>query len=429
MLRLATHRAAPGMVLALPVMHPDIPGHVLLKPGAELDAASLLALGALNVPRIFVRYPPTAFLMRYANPEIIARHADLTHSLGSAFDAVSRNARAELDFFIFADTIRALVQRIVTDPAAAVFLAEILGGAPPLISHSANVCLLSVLMGLKLDGYLIAERGRLSPRRATNIESLGLGALLHDIGMLHLDPVAAERWERTRDESDSGYRRHTIIGFELLRGRIPATASAAVLHHHQRIDASGFPMKRRPIGAPSPLAGSEIHVFARIVAVADVFDRARAGLLPASPGAVPACRALKHTLTLVRQRRLDPMVFKALLAVTPAFAPGSLVTLSSGQACVVTSWEPTDPCAPAVSPILGSDPSYTDCQLGNAIDLRTRRDLRITICDGHDVSADLFAPDFPGEFDLRLRHTNTTLFDPGHEDYEHHIGGHNSSAA
>lgn len=418
MLRLATHRAAPGMVLALPVLHPQKPGHVLLKPGAELDAASIEALGALHVPRIFIRYPPTDFLLRYANPDVIAKHGELTHKLGDAFDAVSRHARAELDFFTFVDTLKHLVTRLVDDPQAAVFLSEILGAGNPLVGHCSNVCFLSLLMGLKLDGYLIAERGRLTPRRATNIENLGLGALLHDIGMIHLDPVAADRWERTRDESDPGYRRHTLIGFELLRGRIPATAAATVLHHHQRVDGSGFPMKKRAVGSPRPLSGTEIHVFARIVAVADVFDRARAGLLPRSAHAIPTVRALKHTLGLVRRRALDWTVFKALLAVTPAFAPGSMVTLSDGRTCVVTGWDPMEPCTPTVCPLRDADANYTKFRLGAPIDLRVQRDLRIVVADGHSVEDDLFFPAVPGEFDLRLR-VGASAFDVVDDDLEH----------
>jgi hypothetical protein len=44
-----------------------------------------------------------------------------------------------------------------------------------------------------------------------------------------------------------------------------------------------------------------------------------------------------------------------------------------------------------------------DLAVGERIDLRTRPDLSIVRCDGQDVSADNFAPAFPGEFDLRMQ--------------------------
>ena len=78
-----------------------------------------------------------------------------------------------------------------------------------------------------------------------------------------------------RDETDEQWRKHVLVGFALVKGRLPATASAAVLHHHQRMDGSGFPERQRGFGPPTALRGEEIHIFSRIVAMADVFDRFR----------------------------------------------------------------------------------------------------------------------------------------------------------
>ena len=66
-------------------------------------------------------------------------------------------------------------------------------------------------------------------------------------------------------------------------------------------------------------------------------------------GTAPTVRALRLTLEQVRAGRLDPVVFNALLAVVPAFAPGSIVTISDGRRCVVTGWDPVRPCSPMVS--------------------------------------------------------------------------------
>jgi hypothetical protein len=210
---------------------------------------------------------------------------------------------------------------------------------------------------------------------------------------------------------------------------LPATASAAVLHHHQRMDGTGFPTRARGFGPPTALRGDEIHIFARIVGLADAFDRFRnppqgaevrdadrtpnnIGQLHGGP--VPTVRAVRQTLELVRAGKLDSVVFKALLAVVPAFPPGSIVTISDGRTCVVTGWEPTQPCAPTVSvlpksleeavaetgalTIRDSDP------LGEEIDLAERRDLRIVSIDGQDVRGDHFEPLCASEFDLRLSH-------------------------
>ncbi len=415
MLRLATTRAAPGMVLALPVLHPGKPEHLLLRPGVRLDGEIINKLRELRVPRLWITYPATDYLLQYASPAIMAEHGKLASRLGVAFDAVTAGCHADLDFHIYADAVRALIQRLLDDPQAAVFIEGILDTSQPLLAHCANVCLISLLMGLKLDGYLVTERKQINPRRAQNVENLGVGALLHDLGMLRIDPAAADRWYRTLDDSDVAWRRHTIAGFEMVRGKIAATAAAVLLHHHQRIDGTGFPRRARLWSAPRALLGSEIHIFARIVAVADVFDRVRQRREAAqegSAGAAARVRALRSVLDLVRAGQLDANVFKALAAVVPAYPPGSIVELNDGRACVVIRWNPALPCSPTVRPLLPADSKSGEHALGDPIDLARNPSLSVRSADGEDVADDNFHPLFKDEFDLRSLSGGITLDSP-----------------
>lgn len=414
MLTLSTARAVPGMVLALPVLHPQLPGHVLLKPGAVLDELTIERLKELGVRALCIAYPQTEFLLRYVSPAIIAEQSRLAATISDELDRRMSNLHAEFDFSLYTQNIRSLMARLVDDPAAALFMSDIVDPRHALASHSFNVGFLSMLMGLRLDGYLVASRPRITGKRATNIENLGLGAVLHDVGMLLLAPDVRQRFEQTRDETDHAWQKHVLAGFGLVRGKISPTAAGCVLHHHQRMDGSGFPRRVRGFGPPTALSGREIHIFARIVAVADVFDRFRSEPLgvPGQTGTSPTVRALKRTLELVRTGKLDPIVFKALVTVVPAFAPGSLVTLNSGQRCVVTGWDPARPCRPSVCPLwagpdgptrLGREQSISlpNVPLGEPIDLTDRRDLSIVEAEGVNVTKDLFEPRTPGEFDLR----------------------------
>lgn len=415
MLRLSLHRAAPGMVVCMPVMHPQIPGHVLLKPGAELDSQAITRLGELGVRQVFIEYPPTSFLMRYASAAVMQEQTRLADTVGRQIDSISRGLHAAFEFTSYLDGVRGLIQKLVDDPAAAVFLHDVIDPRSPIASHSFNVGFLSLLMGLRLDGYLVANRPRISAKRAANIENLGVGGLLHDIGMLRLTPDALRRWDSTHDESDPYWQKHVTLGYQFVRGKIAPTAAAGVLHHHQRMDGSGFPKRARSYGPPSALSGREIHIFARIIAVADVFDRFRC--VEPDGRRVPTVRALKKTMELVRSGKLDAVVFKSLLSVVPAFAPGSLVTLSNGRRCVVAAWEPSRPCSPMVCMLspeaeealrVGGERLMRsgDVPLGEPIDLQERRELCIVRAEGHDVAQDLFEPAFAGEFDLRLQYPN-----------------------
>ncbi|MBX3385310.1 MAG: HD domain-containing protein [Phycisphaeraceae bacterium] len=399
----------PGMMLALPVLHPHKPGHVLLKPNATLDDYGIKALEELGIHELWIQYPQTEFLLRYSNPNLIRAHGRLASRLGDCFDRLSGDIFAQFEFGEYFGAVRGLMEAILENSEAAIFLGSLLDAPSHLLTHSSHVCYLSLLMGLKLDSYLITERPRIDPRRAQNVENLGIGALFHDVGVLRLAPEVMERWFAQRDENDPEFRRHVSYGFDLVRGRLPATASAAVLHHHQRLDGSGFPSRRRLQGPARALAGREIHIFARIVAIAEYFERLRhppkpTGLLGRREHRpVPTVRALAGVLREVRARRLDAVVFKALCACVPAYAPGTFVTLSDGRSCVVTGWVPNQPCRPTVNPVLGFDVDGEELRLGDPIDLSRRRDLMIVEADGQRVERDHFEPQTPGEFDLRLQ--------------------------
>jgi HD-GYP domain-containing protein (c-di-GMP phosphodiesterase class II) len=264
--------------------------------------------------------------------------------------------------------------------------------------------MMALLMGLKLEDYLIAQRTRVGVTNARDVTSLGLGAMLHDVGMLRLPADVLDRWNRTQDESDPAWRQHVILGYDMVRDTAGPAASGVVLHHHQKFDGTGFPRRRRLDGGLESVAGTDIHVFARIVAVADTFDRLRhpPGAAEDQP-AVPVVRVLKTMLAPPYREWLDPMVFRALLAVVPAYAPGTIVRLSTGRQAVVMEWFPEDPCRPTVQLI--GDPMKefdTPQDPGERIALRETPAITVAHADGQDVAADNFYPTTPGEFDLRV---------------------------
>ena len=115
----------------------------------------------------------------------------------------------------------------------------------------------------RVAGYarLIAEQMGLQGQIIGTIER---GALLHDIGkigipdalLLKNGPLTPEEWEVMRTHPTLGAR--LLDGFDGLAG-----ARAIVEQHHERWDGSGY---------PRGLAGEQIHIGARIFAVADALD-------------------------------------------------------------------------------------------------------------------------------------------------------------
>jgi HD-GYP domain-containing protein (c-di-GMP phosphodiesterase class II) len=97
-----------------------------------------------------------------------------------------------------------------------------------------------------------------------DLHTLGLGALLHDIGKLSIDNSILKKPGGLSDEEFAMMKRHTVLG-ETLVSSVPTLRLIApiVRAHHERIDGRGYPDR---------LAGDQIPLLARIVSVCDSYD-------------------------------------------------------------------------------------------------------------------------------------------------------------
>jgi HD-GYP domain-containing protein (c-di-GMP phosphodiesterase class II) len=369
-----------------------------------LDWRSIGRLQEIQLREMWIRYPGVGFVGEYICPAVLEAHANLTRRIAEAFEQVSLGTPAKLEYNAYRGAISSLMDRLIANPRAAVFVQEMVDRGAAALSHASTVSFLAVLMGMKLDDYLIVERTRVSPHVARDVASLGVGAMFHDLGMLRLPPEVVERWNRRLDESDEQWRTHVQVGYDLVKEAIGPAAAAGILHHHQKFDGSGFPARRRMDGQEEPLAGSDIHVFARIIAAADLFDRLRnpPGAAP-EDAPLPVVRVLKKLQQLPYAAWIDPMVYKALLAVVPAYLPGTMVTLSNGTQGVVTEWFPDDPCRPTVVSIGDFTKDFDrDDRDQERFVLRDTAGLEVTHAEGQEVYADNFYPVTPHQYDLTL---------------------------
>ena len=380
MLRIETRNAKPGMTLALPVQMPEAPSRLLLRVGYRLTPETINKLAALRVRTLWVGYPSLSFLRRIINQETIQGQSAVAGQITKTFNEVQKHASAKLPYTLYTRTISMLITQLISHPQSAVFLGDLTEAGDDLMRHSSSVTYLSLLMGLKLEGYLVRERRHVDPARAAEVANLGMGAMLHDIGMTLLPEAVRETYEKTGDESDPAYREHTALGYRLVHGKVGATVAATILHHHQHYDGSGFSGAGFPV-----MRDKRIHVFPRIVTVADQFDRLR---YPANLPPQPTVWALRNMLSGEFIHRYDPQVLDALLAVVPPYAPGSMVMLSDGRYAVVIDHHPQRPCRPIVQIIPDPDAlERGDLPLGAMVNLAEQSPrLFISRCEGFDVS-------------------------------------------
>ncbi len=395
MLRVRINDVEPGMTLALPVQHPHNAAQTLLRSGFTLDARSVRRLHEMQIQEVWIECPGLELVARYVDPEILKAHGRVAGAISSTLKDFA-SGKDELSLAPFRDALKTLLDTLVYNPRAALFMRELAQGEHPLLDHSTNVCYLSLLMGLRLGGYLVNQRKRLPARHAKNVTALALGAMLHDVGLLKMDPMVYNRWRHDQNDADPEYRKHPEVGYEAMRGKIEPSAANIILHHHQRFDGRGFPKVEQEMGAVEPLKGEQIHIFSRIVAAADWYDRLRR---PAQGPFRPQVKV--HSLMQGGgvASGLDPIVYRALLSVAPPYPPGLIVTLSDDTQAVVTALAPREPCRPTVQRIEG-ELGDRDLTLGEEIDLREHTDLWIAKVDNVDVSDDNFYAQGANSFDV-----------------------------
>jgi HD-GYP domain-containing protein (c-di-GMP phosphodiesterase class II) len=383
------------MRLALPVFHPVAPGRVLLRTGFELDERTLGRLRELRVRSVWVSYPELSFLTRYSSPAIVRTQSVIAGRVRRLFDACRAGTHADLEYDAYENAVVGLVHELIDDPDAAILVGRIAQTSDAELEHAATVCYLSTLMGLKLAWYLEHQRSRIRPQRAREVAPLGVAGMLHDIGMTRLSEEARRRLRAAPDPEDPEYRAHAEAGYRMVRGKVPPTVAAAVLHHHQRFDGTGFPRRRTADGRSEPVAAEQIHIYARIIAAADEFHRRT---LTPDGAEVPRVRALSGMLRDPDCAWFDPTVLRALLTVCPPYPPGELVMLSDGLVGVVIGWDVLDPCRPRV---MRFDPEDPSAYAGEPIvDLSQTPGVFVAEADGVDVGRDNFYPETPNAFNL-----------------------------
>ncbi len=385
MLRVPLDQVRPGMQIALEILHPRT-GKRLLAEGFELDRRLIEKLQDLTVREIWVDYPNTEEIKQYVSPIVVRRHSRLVSMIADLFDGLHQDAHAKFEYAKYKRTLRGLVEALAGEPMSAAYILEVDGEADSDLRHATEVCFLSVLLGLKLQGYLVTQRKRLGAVQARNVIDLGVGAMMHDIGRQQLEEEVRERFAYAIDETDEDWCRHPRLGHHFVTGSIPPAASGVVLHHHQHFDGSGFPTIIDDNDWGRGLIGEEIHVFARIVCVANHFDRLRN---QSEGGPRPRVRVLREMLMSELTRRFDPVVLAALPLVVPAYAPGSIVTLNDGRIAVIREWHPDSPCQPTIQFFRRTSRLDGDGER-MIVDMRERADLLIVEQDGEDVSKDNF---------------------------------------
>ncbi len=381
MLILPIEETKAGMKLVMTVSHPEQPDQELLKPGFILTDAVIGRLKSLGVPYVYVDYPDLADLDRHLMAHLSPARQVIYSHIKNTIMAVQRVARPTVTYPDYYAATRDMVITLLQQgehPMYMDVLCARLGSDE--VAHATTVAQLSVTIGIRLEQYLISQRSRLPPRHAREVINLGVAGMLHDIGKCKLPEHLRQHTgihPPEKPEDRALWEAHPKISHDMICRGVEASAAAAVSQHHQHFDGSGYPRLSRPGGEPHTLKAQDIHVFGRILLVADQYDR----FSIAEDGRRRSPIEVLHLMRTTGSQELDPHILDMLPTIIPPFPPGSRVTLSDGSLAVVTRVDMSDPYAPVIKR-LGED-HWTLC--GEPIALRNETSLTIRALEGLDV--------------------------------------------
>jgi hypothetical protein len=350
------------MKLAAPVPHPDFPDQELLRPGYELEPEVIHRLIQMGVAFVFVDYPGFDDLDKHLAAFLSPARQKLYAQMKQTIESSQRRAKPGISYGDYYNTTRELITTLLSQGQHPLFLDQMSRGGGDSVGHAMAVAHLSLLLGIKLESYVVEERKRLPANRAKEIVNLGVAGMLHDLGKFQLPEALWQHSEVNPPLPPSDRQRweaHPRLGYEQLSEGIEPTASAAVLQHHQHYDGSGFP----PINSADSsrtLEGKRIHIFARIIYAANLYDRLATGDKARRRSNLEVLRELRTRFAHL----VDPNVLRALEEVTPPYPPGSKLQLSDGSQAIVLRID-TNPYTPVVRRIVGESWTLT----GELIDL------------------------------------------------------------
>jgi HD-GYP domain-containing protein (c-di-GMP phosphodiesterase class II) len=192
--------------------------------------------------------------------------------------------------------------------------------------NAINVCVYATKLGL-LQGYTHEA-----------LQNLGFGALLHDIGSVHIPAKLLQSSSQLTPAEYAEIQKHTEFGFHMLKEEsgIPMLAATVALQHHERLDGSGYPYN---------LKGEQIHENARWIGLLDSYDAMT------HPRAYRNAIAPHHALEILYANAGSlydinkVALFRNKVAIFPV---GLSVTLSTGEKGVISKQNPSILSRPTV---------------------------------------------------------------------------------
>lgn len=282
-----------GMKLARTIY--DGTGRVLLNAGCHLSDRYINKLSSFGIPFIYIE---DELIGPLEVEDVVNDRVRIQTVKALKSVAETTRMRTEIDFKPVSDMVNRILDDLIAVPNMLVQLMDIRSTNMYDYNHAIAVSVLSIMTGMALE------------MDDLKIKTLGMGAILHDIG-----------------KSLSRGPEHTLHGFEILRNNKALNVMIAhvAYQHHERYDGTGYPRQ---------LKGEDIHLFAAIAGVSDMYDNLVSNLDPDKR--LYPYQAIEVVMA-ESGRGYHPEVIRAFCRNIAPYPVGAAVRLNNGAVGVVIS--------------------------------------------------------------------------------------------
>ena len=262
---IATKKLIPGMKLANSVYNNA--DQLILPKGSRITEESITRLQFYEIDRVIIESlvpvgpsDEDIFLTTYservkASEEFInfkKQFDDTTEIMKTTLDEVAAgNSSPELIENVFSSATH-LINTSENNLELLDMLHSMRDSDDVTYTHSLNVSIISAIIGRWLH---MSE---------DDLNTLTVAALFHDIGKLLIPPEILQKSAKLTDEEHELLKTHPYKGYQLLKNfGMDERIALAAMQHHERCDGSGYPGR---------LTKNNINSFAKIIAIADVYD-------------------------------------------------------------------------------------------------------------------------------------------------------------
>lgn len=239
--------------------------------------------------------------------------------------------------------------------------------------RSLNVAIISLIIGkgMKLsDGIL---------------KKLGLGAILYDIGLVKVPEKILNKQYKHTPEEYAEIKKHTVYGYKLMKSnfRFEEEMAAISLEHHEYFNGKGY---------PRGISGNEIHLYAKIVAIAHEAEKVmknnriiqdEKNLSADKKNAEK--KLLFDSVKLIMQganNKYDPIVSKVFIGIFNVYPVGSVIILNDKRKALVFATNNNFPIRPIIK--IMSDENGNFIENGEIINLVENNQIFISGIDRDD---------------------------------------------